>query len=753
MGKKSVRIAPDDEKSLMTDPAPMATNDDVVDMHKDVEAAAPSELRPKRSFLHRAMLHRGDHHPSPPSPVPSEKKQPDDDDDDDDFDWNDDPDQPKPRRRKTTRERIHAAMQRPCCWNYLSPFAKRLIFAIVGSCIFISAAICVYALLPEPTEEERAQPGFKNVRSNLQCWLYWAAFQWHIFWLTTVVVEAVPSAVSLWTKLFKGRRSERVKSAMEYYLSVKRYLTLLLLSSWNWGSWAFLIDYPFNSVKNQGYTTIIFKVFACIFVACCWLFAQKVIVQLIATRFHKEAFSDRLQQNKYALKILDTLSKSEARRSRPDGLRNRRPNSGSSTSDKELQSNMSSAYSTGIDHDRATGNDPKFFNQFQKRIQNMMLTDQPQIRSTIDRNKVDINSTDYAKKVARKLFYSLAYPNELPPTSDEAAKKSLEVNHFAPYFQSREEAEKAFSVFDKDGNGNLTRREFRDTVLEIYKERKALAQCVRDTSQALGKIDMLLLVFSIIITTFISLAIFNVDVWHSLLPLGSCLLALTFVFGDTCKNTFENVIFLFVTHPYDAGDYLLIDDTFLLVHNLGLMGTVFIRGDGQLLYAPTTVLRTKLIVNVRRSPDMGETIIINVDFRTPTERLNLLHSRLSEWVNNNSRDFAPGFDVRVTDIIDVNQIILSLWLPHKGNWQDLGKRFQRRTKFMIALKDILTELDIRYELPAQRFTQSMGEQSFLHTQGTQQASSDGSSITRVTPQSFSQGAQCTNSNTTTVEQR
>lgn len=208
---------------------------------------------------------------------------------------------------------------------------------------------------------------------------------------------------------------------------------------------------------------------------------------------------------------------------------------------------MSTAYSTGIDHDRATGNDPKFFNQFQKRIQNMMLTDQPQIRSTIDRNKVDINSTDYAKKVARKLFYSLAYPNELPPTSDDAAKKSLEVKHFAPYFDSQEEAEKAFSVFDKDGNGNLTRREFRDTVLEIYKERKALAQCVRDTSQALGKIDMLLLIFSIIITTFISLAIFNVDVWHSLLPLGSCLLALTFVFGDTCKNTFENVIFLFVT--------------------------------------------------------------------------------------------------------------------------------------------------------------------------------------------------------------
>lgn len=89
---------------------------------------------------------------------------------------------------------------------------------------------------------------------------------------------------------------------------------------------------------------------------------------------------------------------------------------------------------------------------------------------------------------------------------------------------------------------------------------------------------------------------------------------------------------------------------------------------------------TKLIVNVRRSGNMGESIVINIDFRTPTEQLHLLHKRLSEWVASQSRDFAPGFDMRVTDIIDVNQLILTFWLPHKGNWQDLGKRFQRRTK-------------------------------------------------------------------------
>lgn len=58
---------------------------------------------------------------------------------------------------------------------------------------------------------------------------------------------------------------------------------------------------------------------------------------------------------------------------------------------------------------------------------------------------------------------------------------------------------------------------------------------------------------------------------------------------------------------------------------------------------------------------------------------------------------------------------------------------------MIAVKDILTELSIRYELPAQRFTQAAGEQPFL--QPPQQSNDDNSSVMKVTPQSFAQGSQ------------
>lgn len=136
-------------------------------------------------------------------------------DSDREFDWDDDPDQVKPKRRKTARERFTAAMKNPCCWHYLSPILKRIIIAILGSCIFIVVAIVIYVTLPEPTEAQLADPNFTNIRSNVQCWMYWAAFMWHIFWITTFMLDMVPSIVSLWTKLFKGRRSEKVKSYME----------------------------------------------------------------------------------------------------------------------------------------------------------------------------------------------------------------------------------------------------------------------------------------------------------------------------------------------------------------------------------------------------------------------------------------------------------------------------------------------------------------------------------------------------------
>lgn len=38
------------------------------------------------------------------------------------------------------------------------------------------------------------------------------------------------------------------------------------------------------------------------------------------------------------------------------------------------------------------------------------------------------------------------------------------------------------------------------------------------------------------------------------------MLAFAFVFGNSIRNVFESVVFLFVVHPFDVGDALLVTD-------------------------------------------------------------------------------------------------------------------------------------------------------------------------------------------------
>ncbi|KAI7888946.1 Mechanosensitive ion channel-domain-containing protein [Mucor mucedo] len=656
----------------------------------------------------------------------------DDHDSDREFNWDDDPDQVKPKRRKTARERFTAVMKTPCCWHYLSPLLKRVIIAILGSCMFIIIAIVIYLTLPEPTESQKLDPNFKNIRSNVQCWMYWAAFMWHIYWGTTFILDIVPSTVSLFSKLFHGRRSEKVKSYMEYYMSLKGYLCLILLASWNLGSWEFLINYPFNSIKLHSYSAVISKVFGCLLAASGLFFVQKAIIQRIAVKFHRTAYADRLKENKQSLSFLDTLSKSE-KKSRPGsstpGISNRnlrKRRSLNKNGPPESKHNSSSSHDEKANggsrkprpmtlNDDAT-EQASTFNMFKKSIANIVLADKPTATTgRVDKNKMDINSDDYAKKVARKLFYSLAYP-EGYHGHEEEDRKYLDIFSFVPYFSEHDQATEAFKVFDKDGNGNVSRREFRDTVIQIYRERKSLAQSIRDTSQALGKVDTILLVISSLITVVICLSIFRVDFWAALIPFGTLLAALTFVFDTSARSLFAGILFQFVTHPYDSGDLVMIDGNFMWVENIGILGTVFVGGDGTQQYVPTTVLLTKIICNVRRSGNMGESLVFNIDFRTENDLILVLRERLLEWVQSQSRDFGPGFDLRVKDIIDMNQVILNAWLPHKGNWVELDKRFQRKTRFLLALKSILTELDIKYELPAQRITSNTDNNPFQNTQ-------------------------------------
>ena len=149
------------------------------------------------------------------------------------------------------------------------------------------------------------------------------------------------------------------------------------------------------------------------------------------------------------------------------------------------------------------------------------------------------SSNQQAKYLAKKIYTNIVGPDSNRDTIVEA--------DLYPFFRTTKEATFAFSLFDTDGNGDISKRELRSGCIRIYRERKNLTRSMRDLSQATGKLDIILMIIFVIIWAIIVCAAFGVDVGTDLMPLWSAFVAASFVFGTSAKDAFEAIIFVFVT--------------------------------------------------------------------------------------------------------------------------------------------------------------------------------------------------------------
>lgn len=68
----------------------------------------------------------------------------------------------------------------------------------------------------------------------------------------------------------------------------------------------------------------------------------------------------------------------------------------------------------------------------------------------------------------------------------------------------------------------------------------------------------------------------------------------------------------------------------MIVEEMNILTTVFLRYDNQKITYPNTVLSTLPISNYYRSPDMGEAIEFCVHVSTSVEKIRLMRERLMQ---------------------------------------------------------------------------------------------------------------------------
>lgn len=69
----------------------------------------------------------------------------------------------------------------------------------------------------------------------------------------------------------------------------------------------------------------------------------------------------------------------------------------------------------------------------------------------------------------------------------------------------------------------------------------------------------------------------------------------------------------------------------MLVEEMNILTTVFLKVDNELIYYPNAVLATKPIGNFNRSPEMGDSVEFAVDFSTSVESIAALKAKIKEY--------------------------------------------------------------------------------------------------------------------------
>ncbi|KAG2156193.1 Mechanosensitive ion channel-domain-containing protein [Suillus clintonianus] len=569
----------------------------------------------------------------------------------DEFDW-DEEEVASPPENSGTGKRARRGRALWLGFMKLARPVRTLLIGILGAAFFIIPLLVVELRFKDK----------QSVRLQVRVWSLWLSVIWAASCATYLVVDAIPRTVIYVIFLFGGQ-VERLKTQIELTLAVSAWLKLALDISWAWIALSAITAFY---QPPGAYWVIINRVMQALFSAGIILFVEKLFLRFVAINFHEDALADRLAENRMGLRALDHLSNAQ-----PAPVKK-------STYVKKGHKNALSSFGNAFDlsspfhgkaHHRSDKKRHTSRAQTKRRRKRYMATvvvdqltgaiGQVALKNSNFNRGGDFHALDSARKLARKLFDALSVTSP--------GRSHLVVEDFYPYFRSTAEAHAAFAIFDKDGNGDISKREMREAVQRIYRERKALTASLKDVGSAVAKLDAVLVSIALLGILFTCLLIFNrTNTLASLVPLATIILGFSFIFGHSAQTLFESMIFIFSTHVFDVGDLVMIDDQYLIVKEFGLFSTTFRRVDGQEIIAPNSLLSsTKLVHNLRRSNSMWESTTLMIAYNTPLELVEQLKARIQAYIAANNREWS-GSSVNIDKMEFQNAIHLTVAVERKS---------------------------------------------------------------------------------------
>jgi len=512
----------------------------------------------------------------------------------------------------------------------------------------------------------------------------WLEIVWLTLWLGRIIAKCLPYPMGLISSLFTNNS----KKWRDLGKALEVPATLFF--------WGLAVEISFlPTMKNhhadgnggtRPWETTVNKIIISIFVGLTLNFVEKIIIQLIAISFHLRTYADRIEVNKFQISSLVKLyvySKEKiAMEDSEFELNQTGPSSGARTPMQyvnKAQKNARQAFNKVGDVAGKVAGD---------------FTGQAVKTSTHPHQVVLqlLNSTNGSQVLARRLYRTFAQEDSETALADD----------LRPAFDNDDEATAAFSMFDKDLNGDISMEELEAVCVEIGRERKAITASLKDLDSVVSKLDDVFMFIVAVITILVFISLISTSASGVLTSAGSTLLALSWLFSATAQEFLQSVIFVFVKHPFDVGDRVTIygntgsemkgDDYF--VKEIALLYTEFKKMEGHVVQAPNSYLNSLFILNQRRSGGLAEAVPVTVKFGTTLDQIDALRERLLEFVTSENREYQKNILTELRTVYECHSITLNVVFFYKSNWQNELLRLQRRNKFICAMMVTMGELGI-----------------------------------------------------------
>lgn len=102
------------------------------------------------------------------------------------------------------------------------------------------------------------------------------------------------------------------------------------------------------------------------------------------------------------------------------------------------------------------------------------------------------------------------------------------------------------------------------------KERENLSHSLKDAKTAIEELNRILSAVVLVLIVIVWLLLMGFATTKVLVVLSSQFLVAVFIFGNTCKTTFEAMIFVFIMHPFDVGDRCVIDGVMVNITSISI---------------------------------------------------------------------------------------------------------------------------------------------------------------------------------------